>query len=215
MVNTVTGLISKNQRNLTGWQLSICDLCSVYFVFFVIGYNWYLCKLYNHITQLTTYSLFSKIYFYIQLHLLLPLLLLWLHAPFTSTFASSPFTSTFDRSPLRKHIPQVDIHSHISHILIYSHSSQSSFCHFYSNTPQIYSHIPQMTWSIPVSEKGHTEIFPSTATFPRSLNTAVFQGHFYSHIYNKVSLYSHISHIPIYSFSSMCIFSMLLSSVIF
>ena len=132
--------------------MSICDLCSVLFVFFVIVYNWYICNLYNHITQLTTYSLISKIYFYI-LHLLLPLSFLWLHAPFTSTLASSPCTSTFDRFPLRNHIPYVDIHSHISHLLFYSHSSQSSFCHFYGNTPQIYSHIPQMTWSIPVSEK--------------------------------------------------------------
>ena len=111
----------------------------------------------HYITQLTIYSLIFKIYSSI-LHLLLPLSLLWLHAPFTSTSASSPSTSTFDRfpllhSPLRNHIPYVDIHSHISHLLFYSHSSQSSFCHLYSNTPQIYSHIPQMTWSIPVSEK--------------------------------------------------------------
>ena len=98
-------------------------------------------------------SLISKIHFYF-LHLLLPLSLLWLHAPFTSTFASSSSASTFDRfpllhSPLRNHTPPP--------------SPQASFCHLCNNTAQIiiYSHIPQTTRSIPVSEqkKSHFKIY--------------------------------------------------------
>ena len=71
----------------------------------VTGNNWCSCNLYNHITQLTSHCLISKIHFFL-LHLLFPHSLLWLQAPFSSTITSSSSTSTISRFPLQ-HVHQV------------------------------------------------------------------------------------------------------------